>query len=101
MVLTGRGRAFSAGGDFHVMTRVQQDEDFRERNVAEARAIITGMVRFPAPVIAAVNGPAGRAGLQPCPAVRPGADGGRGLPRRPAPVRWDWSRGTAAPWYCP
>ena len=58
VVLTGRGRAFSAGGDFHVMTRVQQDEDFRERNVAEARAIITGMVRFPAPVIAAVNGPA-------------------------------------------
>jgi len=58
VVLTGRGRAFSAGGDFHVMTRVQQDEDFRERNVAEARAIIIGMVRFPAPVIAAVNGPA-------------------------------------------
>jgi enoyl-CoA hydratase len=58
VVLTGRGRAFSAGGDFRVMTRVQQDEDFREQNVAEARSIITGMVRCPAPVIAAVNGPA-------------------------------------------
>jgi enoyl-CoA hydratase len=58
VVLTGRGRAFSAGGDFHVMTRVQRDEAFREQNVAEARSIITGMVRFPAPVIAAVNGPA-------------------------------------------
>jgi enoyl-CoA hydratase/carnithine racemase len=58
VVLTGRGRAFSAGGDFHVMTRVQRDEAFREQNVAEARAIITGMVRFPAPVVAAVNGPA-------------------------------------------
>jgi enoyl-CoA hydratase/carnithine racemase len=58
VVLTGRGRAFSAGGDFRVMTRVQADEAFRERNIAEARKIITGMVRCPVPVIAAVNGPA-------------------------------------------
>ena len=58
VVLTGRGRAFSAGGDFHVMTRVQRDEAFREKNIAEARRIITGMVRCPVPVIAAVNGPA-------------------------------------------
>jgi enoyl-CoA hydratase len=58
VVLTGRGRAFSAGGDFHVMTRVQRDEAFREQNIAEARSIITGMVRCPVPVIAAVNGPA-------------------------------------------
>ncbi len=58
VVLTGRGRAFSAGGDFHVMTRVQRDEAFRVQNIAEARRIITGMVRCPVPVIAAVNGPA-------------------------------------------
>jgi enoyl-CoA hydratase len=58
VVLTGRGRAFSAGGDFRVMTRVQADEAFREQNIAEARKIITGMVRCPVPVIAAVNGPA-------------------------------------------
>lgn len=58
VVLTGRGRAFSAGGDFTVMTRMQQDEAFREQNIAEARSIITGMVRCPVPVIAAVNGPA-------------------------------------------
>jgi len=56
VVLTGRGRAFSAGGDFHVMTRVQRDEAFREQNIAEARRIITGMVGCP--VMAAVNGPA-------------------------------------------
>jgi enoyl-CoA hydratase/carnithine racemase len=58
VVLTGRGRAFSAGGDFDVMTRVQRDRAFRERNVEEARRIITGMIRCPLPVIAAVNGPA-------------------------------------------
>ncbi|MGD0242511.1 MAG: enoyl-CoA hydratase/isomerase family protein [Streptosporangiaceae bacterium] len=58
VVLTGRGRAFSAGGDFHVMTRVQRDQEFRAQNIDEARRIITGMVRCPVPVIAAVNGPA-------------------------------------------
>jgi len=58
VVLTGRGRAFSAGGDFHMMTRMQRDEAFREQSIAEARRIITGMVRCPVPVIAAVNGPA-------------------------------------------
>ena len=58
VVLTGRGRAFSAGGDFQVMTRMQRDAAFRERGIAEARRIITGMVRCPVPVIAAVNGPA-------------------------------------------
>ncbi|MFI7503269.1 enoyl-CoA hydratase/isomerase family protein [Streptomyces sp. NPDC049687] len=57
-VLTGRGRAFSAGGNFDIMTRVQHDRAFRERNIDEARRIITGMVRCPLPVIAAVNGPA-------------------------------------------
>jgi enoyl-CoA hydratase len=58
VVLTGRGRAFSAGGNFDIMTRVQRDSAFRQQNVDEARRIITGMVRCPLPVIAAVNGPA-------------------------------------------
>ncbi|MDH6622830.1 enoyl-CoA hydratase/carnithine racemase [Streptomyces sp. LBL] len=58
VVLTGRGRAFSAGGDFDIMTRVQRDRAFRQQNIDEARRIITGMVRCPLPVIAAVNGPA-------------------------------------------
>ncbi|WP_405957864.1 enoyl-CoA hydratase/isomerase family protein [Streptomyces phaeochromogenes] len=58
VVLTGRGRAFSAGGNFDIMTRVQRDRAFREQNVDEARRIITGMIRCPLPVIAAVNGPA-------------------------------------------
>jgi len=58
VVLTGRGRAFSAGGDFEVMRRVQQDAAFRDLNVAEARRIILGMLRCPVPIVAAVNGPA-------------------------------------------
>lgn len=58
VVITGRGRAFSAGGDFDVMTRVQSDAEFRDRNVREARDIMAGMVRCRLPVVAAVNGPA-------------------------------------------
>ena len=58
VVLTGRGRAFSAGGNFDIMTRVQRDAAFREQQADEARRIITGLVRCPLPVIAAVNGPA-------------------------------------------
>ncbi|MEU1189061.1 enoyl-CoA hydratase/isomerase family protein [Streptomyces sp. NPDC005859] len=58
VVLTGRGRAFSAGGNFDIMTRVQIDAAFRQRNIDEARRIVHGMVRCPLPVISAVNGPA-------------------------------------------
>ncbi|MET7927006.1 enoyl-CoA hydratase/isomerase family protein [Streptomyces sp. NPDC005349] len=58
VVLTGRGQAFSAGGNFRVMERVQRDAAFREKNIVEARRIITSMVRCPVPVVAAVNGPA-------------------------------------------
>ncbi|MER7926096.1 enoyl-CoA hydratase/isomerase family protein [Streptomyces sp. NPDC096057] len=58
VVLTGRGRAFSAGGNIDAMTRVQRDTVYRERQVDEARRIITGLIRCPLPVVAAVNGPA-------------------------------------------
>ncbi|MEV5829764.1 enoyl-CoA hydratase-related protein [Spirillospora sp. NPDC052242] len=58
VVVTGRGRAFSAGGNFEVMRRVQRDEAFRHQNVVEARRIITGMVRCPVPIVSAINGPA-------------------------------------------
>src|SRR6202040_3533297 len=37
VVLTGRGRAFRAGGDFHGMTRVSRVEAFRAQNTGGAR----------------------------------------------------------------
>ena len=58
VILTGAGKAFSAGGDFHFMTKLQSDEKFREETIDEARTILLDMIRFPLPVIAAVNGPA-------------------------------------------
>ena len=57
-ILTGAGKAFSAGGDFHFMEKLQRDEKFREETMEEARAILLDMIRFPLPLIAAVNGPA-------------------------------------------
>jgi len=58
VILTGAGTAFSAGGDFGFMTQLQQDVAFRERTMEEARVILMDMIRFPLPLIAAVNGPA-------------------------------------------
>ncbi|HKY14282.1 MAG TPA: enoyl-CoA hydratase/isomerase family protein [Microthrixaceae bacterium] len=57
-VITGNGRAFSAGGDFHYLDELTRDDDLRRQTLVDGRAIVTGMVACRVPVIAAVNGPA-------------------------------------------
>ncbi|KKD07853.1 enoyl-CoA hydratase [Streptomyces sp. WM6386] len=57
-VLTGAGKAFSAGGDFGYLDEIRQDADLRARTIAHGRDIVLGMVRCRVPVVAAVNGPA-------------------------------------------
>ena len=57
-VLTGAGRAFSAGGDFAYLEELSGDADLRAKTIADGREIVLGMARCRIPVVAAVNGPA-------------------------------------------
>ena len=57
-VLTGAGRAFSAGGDFAYLDELSKDGELRHQTLTHGRQIVTGMVGCRLPIVAAVNGPA-------------------------------------------
>jgi enoyl-CoA hydratase len=57
-VITGEGRAFSAGGDFDLLDRMAKDRALRGSVIAEGRDLVLNMIRCRVPVVAAVNGPA-------------------------------------------
>jgi enoyl-CoA hydratase/carnithine racemase len=57
-VITGEGRAFSAGGDFDLLDRMANDRALRHDVIAEGRELVMNMLRCRIPVVAAVNGPA-------------------------------------------
>jgi enoyl-CoA hydratase len=58
VILTGAGRAFCAGGDLDWITSFLEDPVGRYESIREGAEIIEEMLRFPLPVIAAVNGAA-------------------------------------------
>ena len=57
-VITGEGRAFSAGGDFDLLDRMANDRALRGNVIAEGRELVLNMIRCRVPVVTAVNGPA-------------------------------------------
>lgn len=57
-VITGNGRAFSAGGDFDYLDELTKDAALRRQSLDDGRRIVTAMVACRPPVVAAVNGPA-------------------------------------------
>lgn len=58
VVLTGNGRAFSAGGDFNYIREQTTDTDLRRVSLATGKRLVLNMVQCRVPVVAAVNGPA-------------------------------------------
>jgi enoyl-CoA hydratase len=62
VVLTGRGRAFSAGGDIDLIRAMRTDTDLRSRVLQQGRQIFDLVSTMPMPTIAAINGPAVGAG---------------------------------------
>ncbi|GGJ62748.1 enoyl-CoA hydratase/isomerase family protein [Streptomyces brasiliensis] len=58
VVLTGAGRAFSAGGNTDDFLRFADDYQARRRAMRQGRKLVEAMLSTEIPVIAAVNGPA-------------------------------------------
>lgn len=58
VVVTGNGRAFSAGGDFTYLDELASDAALRRETLSHGRQIVSGMVACRVPIVAAVNGPA-------------------------------------------
>lgn len=58
VVLTGNGRAFSAGGDFGYIREQTTDTDLRRVSLATGKRLVLNMIQCRVPVVSAVNGPA-------------------------------------------
>jgi enoyl-CoA hydratase len=63
VILTGAGRAFSAGGDFEMEKRVVAEYDFRMAMWKDGRELVRNMIDFSKPLVAAINGAAAGGGL--------------------------------------
>jgi len=62
-ILTGAGKAFSAGGDFEMVERIADDFSTRARIWKEARDLVYNVINCSKPIVSAIRGPAVGAGL--------------------------------------
>src|SRR4029450_4462812 len=63
VLLTGAGKAFSAGGDLDLVDRMMADFDTRMRVGEEARDMVYNLINCGKPIVSAINGAAVGAGL--------------------------------------
>jgi enoyl-CoA hydratase len=62
-LLTGAGRAFSAGGSFELLDGIIGDYAVRTRVMREARDLVLNVINCSKPIVSAIHGPAVGAGL--------------------------------------
>lgn len=62
-IVTGQGRAFSAGADFELLANTANDHHWRERMWRDGRLLVENMLHMTKPVISAINGTAAGGGL--------------------------------------
>ncbi|MDP6377742.1 MAG: enoyl-CoA hydratase/isomerase family protein [Pseudomonadales bacterium] len=63
VILTGDGKAFSAGGDFDMIEKITKDHSTLTNTWKEARDLVYNIINCDKPIISAINGPAVGAGL--------------------------------------
>ncbi len=63
LVVTGAGRAFSAGGDLAMISRMTEDYRAVMTMLEETQDLVSEMLRCDTPIVSAINGPAVGAGL--------------------------------------
>jgi enoyl-CoA hydratase len=63
VVIGGKGRAYSAGGDFDMVQRIIDDYDFRCQMWKEGRALVQNMLDCGKPIVSAISGAAAGGGL--------------------------------------
>lgn len=62
-LLTGAGKAFSAGGSFELIEQIVDDYGARTRVMREARDLVRNVIDCSKPIVSAMHGPAVGAGL--------------------------------------
>jgi len=62
-ILTGEGRAFSAGGDFALEEKLVNEFEWRARMWKDGRNLVKNMINFSKPLVSAINGAAAGGGL--------------------------------------